>query len=85
MSVVSVNVSPVKAYEASFADKITGRIKRLQNVQGIGWHLQFLSPGWLVRVDAVFKSLPVPFVIDHGALPSQGGYSNPGFQNCAFA
>lgn len=80
---IRINVSPVKAYEAGFADKITGRIKRLaERAKGIGWHLQFLSPGWLVReLMPVFKSLPVPFVIDHmGLFPAKEGIQNPGFQ-----
>ena len=80
---IRINVSPVKGYEAGFADKITGRIKRLaERAKGIGWHLQFLSPGWLVQeLMPVFKSLPVPFVIDHmGLFPAKEGIENPSFQ-----
>lgn len=80
---IRINVSPVKPYEAGFADKITGRIKRLaERAKGIGWHLQFLSPGWLVKeLMPVFKSLPAPFVIDHmGLFPAKEGIENPGFQ-----
>ena len=78
-----INVSPVKTYEAGFADRLTGRIKRLsEHAKGMGWHVQFLSPGWLVQeLMPLLRRLPVPFVIDHmGVFPAREGIQNPGFQ-----
>ncbi len=78
-----INVAPYKSYEAGFADKLIGRIKRLgDRARGLGWHLQFLSPGWLVQeLIPVLRKLPVPFVIDHmGVFPPEEGIENPGFQ-----
>jgi 2-pyrone-4,6-dicarboxylate lactonase len=78
-----INVAPNKTYEAGFADKLTGRIKRLaERARGLGWHLQFLSPGWLVQeLMPVLRQLTVRFVIDHmGVFPPREGIQNPGFQ-----
>jgi 2-pyrone-4,6-dicarboxylate lactonase len=80
---IRINVSPVKTYEAGFADKLLGRIKRLsERAKGMGWHLQFLSPGWLVQeLMPLLRRLSVPFVIDHmGVFPASEGIRNPGFQ-----
>ncbi len=78
-----VNVAPYKTYESGFADILGGRIKRLgQRAKGSGFHLQFLSPGWLVQeLMPILRELPVPFVIDHmGVFPPKEGIENPGFQ-----
>jgi len=80
---IRVNVSPLTTYEAGFADKLIGRVTRLaERAKGLGWHLQFLFPGWLVQeFMPVLRKLPVPFVIDHmGLFPAKEGVKNPGFQ-----
>jgi len=61
----------IKAYIASTVE----RIARL------GWHLQFYTPGWLVR-DLVdfFGTLTMPFVIDHmGYMLEEEGLTETDF------
>jgi len=80
---IRINVSPIKPYEAGFADRLIGPIKRKAALAAkIGWHLQFLSPGWLVReLMPILRELPVPFVVDHmGLFPPEKGVGQPGFQ-----
>ncbi len=80
---IRINVSPYKNYEAGFADKIIGRVNRLaKRAKNLNWHLQFLSPGWLVHeLIPTLKRLPVPYVIDHmGLFPAKDGIEQPGFQ-----
>jgi predicted TIM-barrel fold metal-dependent hydrolase len=64
---IRINVAPIKSYEAGFAEKIIARVKPLaKRIKTFGWHLQFLSPGWLVNeLIPTLEKLPVPFVIDH--------------------
>jgi len=78
-----INVSPYKPYEAGFSDQIIDQIKSLaKRAKGLGWHLQFLSPGWLVyELIPTLKQLPVPYLIDHmGLFPAKDGIEQPGFQ-----
>lgn len=80
---IRINVSPYKSYEAGFADKIIGRVNRLaKRAKNLNWHLQFLSPGWLVHeLIPTLRQLPVPYVIDHmGLFPAKDGIEQPGFQ-----
>jgi 2-pyrone-4,6-dicarboxylate lactonase len=80
---IRINVLPIKPYEAGFAAKIIGPVKRLaERAKEIGWHLQFLSPGWLVQeLIPTLRELPVTFVIDHmGLFPPEKGVEQSGFQ-----
>lgn len=80
---IRINTSPYKSYEAGFSAKIIARLKPLaERVKRIGWHLQFLSPGWLVQeLIPALRELPVPYVIDHmGLFPATQGVEQPGFQ-----
>src|SRR5882724_8000806 len=45
---VRINLSPVKPLDSGFAPKLMPRIARLAaRCAEIGWHLDFLTPGWL--------------------------------------
>jgi predicted TIM-barrel fold metal-dependent hydrolase len=80
---IRINVAPIKSYEAGFAEKIIAWVKPLaKRIKTFGWHLQFLSPGWLVNeLIPTLEKLPVPFVIDHmGLFPAEKGIEQPGFQ-----
>ena len=61
----------IKAYITSTA----------QRIARLGWHLQFYTPGWLVR-DLVdfFGTLTMPFVIDHmGYMLEEDGLTETDF------
>ena len=80
---IRINVPPIKPYEAGFAEKLIGPVNRhAKRVKPFGWHLQFLSPGWLVHeLIPTLEKLPVPFVVDHmGLFPAEKGIEQPGFQ-----
>ncbi len=80
---VRINVSPVKPYEAGFADTLIPQILGLaEKIKPFGWHLQFLNPGWLVQeLIPTYRKLPVSYVIDHmGLFPAEKGIGQTGFQ-----
>jgi 2-pyrone-4,6-dicarboxylate lactonase len=80
---IRINVSPVHKPEAGLADSMRPRIRRLAALAGcLGWHLDFLTPGWLLR-----KLLPdlylleIDFTLAHlGLFPAREGVAQPGFQ-----
>jgi predicted TIM-barrel fold metal-dependent hydrolase len=46
---VRINVSPVRKPEAGFADHLVPKIVRTAAIcRELGWHLDFLLPGWLI-------------------------------------
>jgi predicted TIM-barrel fold metal-dependent hydrolase len=80
---VRINVSPVKPFEAGFAAKLLPRIERLRaRCAGIGWQLDFLTPGWLTsELMPVLNKLDVDFTIAHfGMFPAMDGVEQPGFR-----
>jgi predicted TIM-barrel fold metal-dependent hydrolase len=80
---VRINVSPVKPLEAGFAAKLLPRIERLRaRCAGIGWQLDFLTPGWLTsELMPVLNKLDVDFTIAHfGMFFAKDGVKQPGFQ-----
>lgn len=80
---IRINVSPIKPYEAGFANSLIDPVLRLaERIKPLGWHLQFLNPGWLVQeLIPTLRKLPVTFVIDHmGLFPAEEGIDQPGFQ-----
>jgi predicted TIM-barrel fold metal-dependent hydrolase len=80
---IRVNVSPVRKPEAGLADSMKPRIARLTKLcQEIGWHLDFLAPGWLVsELMPVMRELPIEFSVAHmGLFPAKDGPQQPGFQ-----
>ena len=80
---IRINVSPIRKPEAGLADSMRPRIRRLAVLaERLGWHLDFLIPGWLVRdLLSDLRSLPVEFTVAHlGLFPATDGPSQPGFQ-----
>ena len=80
---IRVNVSPVRAYEPGLADQMRPRIRRLGALaQELGWHLDFLTPGWLTReLLPDMRALPVEFSVAHmGMFLAKDGVAQPGFQ-----
>lgn len=81
---IRVNVSPVRQPEPGLADAMRPRIRRLGALaEGLGWHLDFLTPGWLVRelLDEM-RALPVDFSVAHlGLFPARDGVGQPGFRD----
>jgi 2-pyrone-4,6-dicarboxylate lactonase len=80
---IRFNVPPIKPYEAGFAARSVPRIERLGRLAaGLGWHLDFLTPGWLVtELMPTLLQLPVDYSIAHlGLYPARDGVDQPGFR-----
>jgi len=80
---IRVNISPIRQPEAGLAESMRPRIKRLGAIaQEMGWHLDFLTPGWLVReLLPDMRALPVDFSVAHmGLFPAKDGPDQAGFQ-----
>lgn len=81
---VRINVSPVKGREAGFAAGLLPRIERLEaRCAEIGWHLDFLLPGWLTEeLMGKLRRLRVDFTLAHlGMFLARHGVYQPGFQH----
>jgi predicted TIM-barrel fold metal-dependent hydrolase len=80
---VRINVSPVRKSEAGFADHLRPKIVRTAAIcRELGWHLDFLLPGWLIsELMGTLSELPVEFSVAHmGLYPAKDGPKQPGFQ-----
>jgi 2-pyrone-4,6-dicarboxylate lactonase len=80
---IRVNISPVRKPEAGLAASMLPRIGRLTRIcQELGWHLDFLTPGWLVgELMPTMRELPVEFSVAHmGLFSAKDGPEQPGFQ-----
>jgi predicted TIM-barrel fold metal-dependent hydrolase len=80
---VRINVRPIEPPTAGLAASLMPRVDRLATrLANVGWHLDFLLPGWLTaEVLPVLRDLPVPFSIAHmGMFQAAEGVANPGFQ-----
>ncbi len=80
---VRINVSPIHPPQAGLADTMRPRIRRLAaRCAEIGWHLDFLLPGWLtLELMPVLQSLRLPFTMAHlGMNLARDGVQAPGFQ-----
>jgi len=80
---IRVNVSPVRQPEAGLAQSMLPRIARLAAIcRELGWHLDFLTPGWLVsELMTMLRELPIEFTVAHfGLFPAKDGVKQPGFQ-----
>ncbi len=80
---VRINVSPVKPEATGFAAAMLPRIRRLDaRLNELGWHLDFLGPGWLT--DALLdtmKTLKCEFSLAHmGMFLAREGPQQPGFR-----
>lgn len=81
---IRVNISPVRKPEAGLASSMKPRIARLARMcNEIGWHLDFLTPGWLVsELMPTLHELPIAFSVAHmGLFPAKDGPGQRGFQD----
>ena len=81
---IRVNISPVRKPEAGLADSMLPRIARLAALSlELGWHLDFLTPGWLVsELMPTLRELPISFTVAHlGLFPARDGVEQAGFQD----
>ena len=79
---VRINVSPVKPLEPGFSETMRPRIERLDaRCHELGWHLDFLSPGWLTEeLLPIFAHMRCSFSIAHmGMFRAEAGPQQPGF------
>jgi 2-pyrone-4,6-dicarboxylate lactonase len=79
---VRINVSPVKPPEAGFAADLLPRIARLDaRCAEIGWHLDFLLPGWPTQeLMGTLRRLRAQFSLAHmGMFLAAGGAGQAGF------
>jgi 2-pyrone-4,6-dicarboxylate lactonase len=79
---IRVNISPIRKPEAGLAASMLPRIARLTKICAeLGWHLDFLTPGWLVsELMPTLRELPVAFSVAHmGLFPAKDGPQQPGF------
>ena len=80
---VRINLSPVKPFESGFAAKLLPRIARLAGrCAEIGWHLDFLTPGWLTsELMPTLRKLRLDFTLAHfGLFQAKDGADQPGFR-----
>jgi 2-pyrone-4,6-dicarboxylate lactonase len=80
---IRVNISPIRQPEAGLADSMLPRISRLAALaRELGWHLDFLTPGWLVHeLLPTMRELPVEFSVAHfGLFLAKDGVDQRGFQ-----
>jgi predicted TIM-barrel fold metal-dependent hydrolase len=80
---IRVNISPIRKPEAGLAASMLPRIARLTKIcKEVGWHLDFLTPGWLVsELMPTLRELPIEFSVAHmGLYPAKDGPGQPGFQ-----
>jgi 2-pyrone-4,6-dicarboxylate lactonase len=81
---VRVNISPVRQAEAGLADSMRPRIARLAAImREVGWHLDFLTPGWLVsELMPTLRELRIAYTVAHfGLFPAKDGPQQRGFQD----
>jgi len=80
---VRINVSPVRPQEAGLAAKLLPRIELLaKRCAEIGWHLDFLLPGWLTNeLMGTLEKLSLDFTLAHmGLFLARNGVEQAGFQ-----
>jgi 2-pyrone-4,6-dicarboxylate lactonase len=80
---IRVNISPIRKPEAGLAASMLPRIARLAKIcEALGWHLDFLTPGWLVsELMPTLRELPIAFSVAHiGLFPAKDGPEQPGFR-----
>src|ERR1700730_7625729 len=80
---IRVTISPIRKPEAGLAASMRPRIARLAKIcRELGWHLDFLTPGWLVgELMPTLRELPVAFSVAHmGLFPAKDGPQHPGFR-----
>jgi 2-pyrone-4,6-dicarboxylate lactonase len=79
---IRVNISPVRQPEAGLAASMLPRIAHLAALsRELGWHLDFLTPGWLVsELMPTLRELPIEFSVAHfGLFAAKDGATQRGF------
>ena len=80
---VRVNVNPIKPPEPGYSKTMLARIERLDaRCAGLGWMLDFLTPGWLTReLIPVMAGLNSRFTVAHmGMFLAKDGPQQAGFR-----
>lgn len=80
---VRINVSPVAPEQPGLAARLQPRIRLwTERCQALGWHLDFLLPGWLtLELMPVLRALPIPYTMAHlGMNLAKDGPDSVGFQ-----
>ena len=80
---IRVNIAPIRKPEAGLAASMRPRIARLAKICAeLGWHLDFLTPGWLVsELMPTLRELPISFSVAHmGLFPAKDGPQQRGFR-----
>jgi len=80
---VRINTSPVKAPERGYAESLLPRIERLDaRCAEIGWHLDFLGPGWLtLALMDCLHELKIDYSLAHmGMCLAEEGVEQPCFR-----
>lgn len=80
---VRINVRPIKPLDPGFSATMIPRIKALEpRLAELGWHLDFLGPGWLTQeLMPTLRTLKVPFSLAHmGMFLAKDGPDQAGFQ-----
>jgi predicted TIM-barrel fold metal-dependent hydrolase len=79
---VRINVSPIMPPQPGFSRTMIDRIRRLdERCAARGWHLDFLTPGWLTdELLPTLAGLACSHTIAHlGMFPARDGPQQPGF------
>jgi predicted TIM-barrel fold metal-dependent hydrolase len=79
---VRINVSPVKPVTPGLMDSMLPRIRRMDaRCHELGWHLDFLTPGWLTEaLLPTLSTLRCEFSVAHmGMFLAKDGPAQPGF------
>jgi predicted TIM-barrel fold metal-dependent hydrolase len=79
---VRINVRPIEPPTSGLAATLLPRVARLAaRCKELGWHLDFLLPGWLTtELLPVLRDLPVDFTLAHmGMHQARDGADAPGF------
>jgi predicted TIM-barrel fold metal-dependent hydrolase len=80
---IRINVSPVHTQASGLAEKLIPRISILEKkCADIGWHLDFLLPGWLTEeLMPILYRLEIPFSMAHmGMNLAKDGVNSSGFK-----
>lgn len=81
---VRINLSPVRKPESGLANMMRPKITKTAAIcKELGWHLDFLMPGWLIsELMPTFRELPTEFSIAHfGLYPAKDGAKQNAFQD----
>lgn len=80
---VRINVSPIHKETPGLAESMIPRIRKMDaRCHEIGWHLDFLGPGWLTSaLMPTMKQMKCEFSVAHmGMYLAKDGVKQPGFQ-----